>query len=101
MARYTCAAVLVWCLGAVPVSAQIAPGTVVVDPAPDIAGVIKGGTRPEVVVRGLRSSDDPLWLPGIGLIFTESANTRIVRLADNGQVTIFIGDLHGPLGQTV
>jgi len=55
MNRYTCAVVLVWCLGTSPTSAQIAPGTVVLDPAPDIAGVIKGGTHPEVVVRGLRS----------------------------------------------
>ena len=99
--RCTCAIVLVTCLGASPTSAQTAPGTVVLDPAPDIAGVIKGGTRPEVVVRGLRSADDPLWLPGIGLVFTESANNRIVRLGDDGQVTTFIGDLHGPLGQTV
>jgi gluconolactonase len=99
--RYTCAVVLVTCLGLSPTSAQTAPGTVVLDPAPEIAGVIKGGTRPEVVVRGLRSADDPLWLPGIGLVFTESANNRIVRLGDDGQVTTFIGDLHGPLGQTV
>ena len=99
--RYRCAVVLVTWLGASPTSAQTAPGTVVRDPAPDIAGVIKGGTRPEVVVRGLRSADDPLWLPGIGLVFTESANNRIVRLGDDGQVTTFIGDLHGPLGQTV
>lgn len=101
MAVYTRAAILVWCLGVFPVSAQIAPGTVVLDPAPDIPSVIKGGTRPEVVVRGLRSADDPLWLPGIGLVFTESANNRIVRLGDDGKVTTFIGDLHGPLGQTV
>jgi sugar lactone lactonase YvrE len=101
MTRYAYAVVLVLCLGASPTSAQIAPGTVVLDPAPDIKGVVRGGTRPEVVVRGLRSADDPLWLPGIGLVFTESANNRIVRLGDDGQVTTFIGDLHGPLGQTV
>lgn len=101
MTRSGFAAILVWSLGVLPVAAQIAPGTVVLDPAPDIAGVIKGGTRPEVVVRGLRGADDPLWLPGVGLVFPESANNRIVRLGDDGQVTTFIGDLHGPLGQTV
>jgi hypothetical protein len=99
--RTLLAAVLVWCVSAALASAQTAPGAVVLDPAPDIAGVIKGATRPQVVVRGLRSADDPLWLPGIGLVFTESANNRIVRLGDDGQVTTFIGDLHGPLGQTV
>jgi sugar lactone lactonase YvrE len=101
MVRYALLALLVVYMGMVPLSAQIAPGTVVLDPAPDIPGVIKAGTRPEVVVRGLRSSDDPLWLPGVGLIFTESANNRIVRLGDDGEVSTFLGDLHGPLGQTV
>jgi gluconolactonase len=99
--RYALKTILVAYMGVVPLSAQIAPGTVVLNPAPDIPGVIKAGTRPEVVVRGLRSSDDPIWLPGVGLIFTESANNRIVRLGDDGQVSTFLGDLHGPLGQTV
>jgi hypothetical protein len=99
MADYTRAAVLVWCLGVSTMAAWTAPGTVVLDPALDIAGVIKGVTRPEVVVRGLRSADDPL--PGVGLIFTESAQNRIGRLGDDGRVMTFIGDLRGPLGQTV
>jgi gluconolactonase len=86
--------------GAIPSSAQNAPNTVVLQPAPDIPGVIAGGTLPEVVVRGLRAADDPLWLPGVGLVFTESPNNRIVRLDEHDQVTTFVGDLHGPLGQT-
>lgn len=81
-------------------AAQNAPNTVILQPAPDIPGVIKGGTLPDIVVRGLRSADDPLWLPDIGLIFTESQNNRVVRLDERDQVTTFIGDLHGPLGQT-
>lgn len=83
-----------------PAFAQTPANQVVLQPAPDIAGVIKGGTLPEIVVRGLRAADDPLWLPDIGLIFTESPNNRIVKLGDDGQVTTFIGDLHGPLGMT-
>jgi gluconolactonase len=84
-----------------PAPAQNAPNTVVLEPAPDIRGVIKGGTTPEIVVRGLRAADDPLWLPDIGLVFTESPNNRVVRLDERDQVTTFVGDLHGPLGQTV
>ena len=78
-----------------------APGTVVLQPAPEIPGVISAGTRPEIVVRGLRSADDPIWVPNVGLLFTESQANRVVRLGEDDQVTTFVGDLHGPLGMTV
>jgi gluconolactonase len=68
---------------------------------PDIPGVIKAGTQPEVVVKGLRASDDPIWVPGVGLLFTESANNRVVRLTADDKVETFVGDLHGPLGMTL
>jgi len=68
---------------------------------PDIPGVIKAGTQPEVVVKGLRSADDPIWVPGVGLLFTESANNRVVRLTADDKVETFVGDLHGPLGMTL
>src|SRR5687767_2449689 len=55
---------------------------------------------PQVVVRDLRSADDPLWLPDIGLVFSESAANRVVRLGPGDQVTTFVGELHGPLGMT-
>lgn len=69
-------------------------------PSPDIPGVIKGGAVPQIAVRGLRSADDPLWLPDIGLVFSESAANRVVRLGPDDQVVTFVGDLHGPLGMT-
>ncbi len=94
-------AVLAGGLAVSSASAQNVPNTVVLQPAPDIAGVIKGGTVPEIVVRGLRSADDPLWLPNIGLVFTESQNNRVVLLGEHDQPTTFVGDLHGPLGMTV
>jgi gluconolactonase len=85
----------------VPASAQPPGSQVAPQPAPDIPGVIKGGTMPELVVRGLRAADDPLWLPNIGLVFTESPNNRVVRLGDDDQVSTFVGELHGPLGMTL
>lgn len=68
---------------------------------PDVPGVIKAGTQPEVVVKGLRSADDPIWVPGVGLLFTESANNRVVRLTADDKVDTFVGNLHGPLGMTL
>jgi gluconolactonase len=94
-------AVVVECAGVPFASAQPRPGTVVLEPAPEIAGVISAGTRPEVVVRGLKSADDPIWVPNVGLLFTESQANRVVRLGDDDQVSTFVGDLHGPLGMTV
>jgi gluconolactonase len=80
-------------------SAQSWPNTVELQLAPDIPGIIAGGTMPEVVVKGLTSSDDPLWVPNIGLIFSESQANRIVKLENDKPVT-FIGDLLNPLGMT-
>ena len=63
-------------LGGSSAVAQTPPNTVQLQPAPDILGVIAGGTMPEVVIKGLTSSDDPLWLPNIGLVFSESQANR-------------------------
>jgi gluconolactonase len=87
-------------LGVSPVIAQTPPNTVQLQPAPDIPGVIKGGTMPEVVIKGLTSSDDPFWLPNVGLIFSESQANRIVRLDEHDQPVTFIGGLLNPLGMT-
>jgi len=87
-------------LGVSPVIAQTPPNTIQLQPAPDIPGVIKGGTMPEVVIKGLTSSDDPFWLPNVGLIFSESQANRIVRLDERDQPVTFIGGLLNPLGMT-
>jgi len=81
--------------------AQSWPNTVELQLAPDIPGVIAGGTMPEVVVKGLTSSDDPLWIPNVGLIFSESQANRIVRLDEHDKPVTFIGDLLNPLGMTL
>jgi len=87
-------------LGVSPVIAQTPPNTIQLQPAPDIPGVIKGGTMPEVVIKGLTSSDDPFWLPNVGLIFSESQANRIVRLDEHDQPVTFVGGLLNPLGMT-
>jgi gluconolactonase len=87
-------------LGVTAAFAQTPPNTVALQPSPDIPGVIAGGTMPEVVIKGLTSSDDPIWLPNIGLVFSESQANRIVRLDEHDQPVTFIGDLLNPLGMT-
>jgi gluconolactonase len=86
--------------GAALLSAQSATAAIRVQPSPEIAGVIKGGTQPEVIATGLDGADDPIWLPEIGLVFTEPNANRIVRLSGTNTLTTFVGDLHRPLGMT-
>ena len=85
-------------LGLSPAAAQTPPNTVALQPSPGVPGVIAGGTMPEVVLKGLTSSDDSFWLPNVGLIFSESQANRIVRLDEHDQPVTFIGDLLNPLG---
>jgi len=49
---------------------------------------------------GLSGADDPIWIPDIGLLFSEPNADRIVRLSDAGTVLPFITGLHRPLGMT-
>jgi len=82
------------------VAAQSAAGSIRVQASPEITGVIKGGTQAQVIATGLDGADDPIWLPEIGLVFTEPNANRIVRLSGNDTLTTFVGDLHRPLGMT-
>jgi gluconolactonase len=81
-------------------SAQSATASIRVQASPEIAGVIKGGTQAQVIATGLDGADDPIWLPGIGLVFTEPNANRIVRLSGTDTLMTFVGDLHRPLGMT-
>src|ERR1700748_583451 len=83
-----------------PAFSQTPPNTTQLQPAPDIPGVIKGGTMPEVVVKGLSSADDSFLLPNVGVIFSEPRANRIVRIDEHDQPVTFVGNLHGPLGMT-
>ena len=75
-------------LGMSPAFSQTPPNTNQLQPAPDIPGVIKGGTMPEVVIKGLTSSDDAFWLPNVGVIFSEPRANRIVRLDEHDQPSL-------------
>jgi gluconolactonase len=80
--------------------AQSASASIRVQASPEITGVIKGGTQAQVIAMGLDGADDPIWLPEIGLVFTEPNANRIVRLSGADTLMTFVGDLHRPLGMT-
>src|SRR4030095_15594763 len=83
-----------------PAPAQPSTASIRAQPSPEIAGVIKGGTQPPGIATGLDGADDPIWLPEVGLVFTEPNANRIVRLAGTDTLMTLVGDLHRPLGMT-
>src|ERR1044072_7455721 len=83
-----------------PASAQSATGSIRIQPSTEITGVIKGGTQPQVIATGLDGADDPIWLPEIGLGFTEPNANRIVRASGADTPMTFVGSLPRPLGMT-
>ena len=87
--------------GTAQTPAQPATGSIRLQPSPEIAGVIKGGTQPQVIATGLNGADDPIWLPTVGLVFAEPNANRIVQLGNNDSLTTLVGNLRAPLGMTV
>lgn len=77
-----------------------APGPIPRQPSPAIEGVIEAGTQPQVIATGLKGADDPVWVPNVGLLFSEPNANRIVRLWLDDEFTTFVSGLHVPLGMT-
>ncbi len=93
---------LVW-FGASRLLAQASgpsPAAIPRQPVAGIDGVIAAGTRPQIIATGLKGTDDPIWVPGIGLLFSEPNADRIVRLWIDDEFTTLVGGLHKPLGLT-
>jgi len=71
-----------------PVPAPQAPATETV--APDIPGVVKGGTKVEVVKQGFRATDGPVPLPDGSLIFWNFPDKAIVKIDRGGNASTFL-----------
>jgi gluconolactonase len=63
--------------------------------APDIPGVIKGGTRVQVVVDGLPHTDGPAAMPDGTLLYWDFMNRRIGRIDPHGQPSTFLSNTDG------
>ncbi len=70
------------------VPAPQAPATDTV--APDIPGVVKGGTKVEVVKQGFRATDGPVPLPDGSLIFWNFPDKTIVKIDKAGNASTFL-----------
>lgn len=56
----------------------------------EIAGVVKGGTRVEVVREGFEGTEGPVALPDGSILFTENRADRIVKIGLDGSVSTWL-----------
>ncbi len=76
--------------------AQAQAGAEVVTPA--IAGVVAAGTRIELIKEGFNGTEGPVTLPDGSLIFTETADNRVTRIAPDGSTSTFVERSNGANG---
>ena len=97
-------AVVLFCaLGVAPAygqTAQIPPPTPPATDtvAPDIPGVVKGGTKVTVIKEGFQGTEGPIALPDGSLIFTETNASRITKIDSANNVTTFLENTNGSNG---
>lgn len=69
--------------------------------ADDIPGIVKAGTKIELVKGGLEGADDPIGMPDGTTLFTEPPGNRIWKIDQSGRISVFREDSNGGLGMSV
>jgi gluconolactonase len=65
---------------------------------PGIAGVVSADTPIELLKEGFKGTEGPVALPDGSLIFTETADNRITRIAADGSTSTYLADSNGANG---
>ena len=68
--------------------------------APNIPGVVAGGTKVQVVKEGFKSTDGPIGLPDGSLLFWDFLGSQIVKIDNNGNLSTFLTRGSG-VGRTI
>jgi gluconolactonase len=58
--------------------------------APNIPGVVAGGTKVQVIKYGFEGSEGPVAMPDGSLLFTETRANRITKIDNSGKVSTFL-----------
>ena len=66
--------------------------------APDIPGVVAGGTKVQVIKEGFQGTEGPIGLPDGSLIFTETNANRITKIDKDNNVSTFLENTNGSNG---
>ena len=60
--------------------------------APDIPGVVVGGTTVQFITDGFAGTEGPIALPDGGFVFTETRDSRITRIDPDGTTSTYLED---------
>jgi gluconolactonase len=66
--------------------------------APDIPGVVKAGTKVQVIKDGFNGTEGPIGLPDGSFIFTETAANKITKIDSTGATSTFLENTNGSNG---
>ncbi len=66
--------------------------------APDIPGVVKGGTTVQLLKEGLDGTEGPIAMPDGSVIFSEINANRIIRIGNDGVFSTFLENTGGTTG---
>ena len=66
--------------------------------APNIPGVVSGGTKVEVIKEGFQGTEGPIGLPDGSLIFTETNASRITKIGLDNSVSPYLENTNGSNG---
>jgi gluconolactonase len=66
--------------------------------APDIPGVVAGGTKVQVIKDGFQGTEGPIGLPDGSLIFTETNANRITKIDKDNNISPFLENSNGSNG---
>jgi gluconolactonase len=58
--------------------------------APNIPGVVAGGTKVQIVKGGFEETEGPVALPDGSILFTETPTNRIIKIDEQGNSSIFL-----------
>src|SRR3989449_4072373 len=87
---FLCAFVLV---AQVPSATQVVPE--------DIPGIVKAGTKIELVKSGLDGADDPIGLPEGTTLYSDLPANRIWKIDQAGRISVFRENSNGGLGKSL
>src|SRR4051812_33632193 len=63
--------------------------------APDIPGVVAGGSRVHVIRDGFNGSEGTITLPDGSVIFSETTANRTIRIDKDDTVSVFLENTNG------
>jgi gluconolactonase len=66
--------------------------------APDIPGVVAGGTKVQLLKEGLDGTEGPIAMPDGSVIFSEINANRLIRIAGDGTFSTFLENTGGTTG---